>query len=124
MRTVIGVVLFVVLVFQARAADPKPIVVGVGQEFEIVLDSPADSSRHWLLSKPLDENLLKEAGRDYRRRPPAKGHSGICEVLRYRALTKGKAEVHLKFASLFEREQPATLRTNFVVLITDKATKP
>jgi len=124
MRVVIRLLLFLLLGFAARAADPKPIVVGVGEEFEIVLDSPADPNRHWLLSKPLDGTRLKESGREYRKHTAGNAPPRTCEVLRYKALTKGKAEVHLKFASLFEQDQASKLRTNFVIVVTEPAAKP
>ena len=124
MRFVIGVLLCLFVEFGAGAADRKPIVVGVGQEFEIVLDSPSSSDRHWLLAKPLDGTRLKEAGRQYRRQARPNAPPRTCEVLRYRALTVGKAEVYLKFTSLFEQETAATPKTNFVVMITEAASKP
>jgi len=124
MRLAIGVLLGLFLQVGAGAAEPKPIVVGVGQEFEIVLDSPANSNGHWLLAKPLDETRLKASGRLYRKQPRPNAPPRTCEVLRYRALSVGKAEVHLKFGSLFEREHAATPKTNFVIVVTETATKP
>jgi hypothetical protein len=124
MRVVIGLLLFVLVGFSARAEDPKPILVGLGDEFEIVLDSPADANRHWLLSKPLDQTRLKESGREYRKHSASNSRPRTCEVLRYKALAKGKTEVHLKFASLFEQDQAVKLRTNFVIVVTEPATKP
>lgn len=118
MRFVLAGVFCVFLSWGALAADPKPIVVAVGEEFEVVLDSPSGADRQWLLSKPLDESLLKQAGRQYRNQPVSNAPARRCEALRYKAVAKGKAELHLKFASLFEKDQSSVRKTNFVVVIT------
>ncbi len=125
MRFLAGPALVMMLLLSAKGADPKPILVSVGEEFEIVLDSPAaGADRHWLLSKPLDESRVKQLGREYRKAPVTNSRPRTCEVLRYQAVSKGKAEVHLKFASLFEENAKASRTTNFVVVIEQAAPKP
>ena len=104
-----------VCAFFCQAAEPKPITVTAGQEFEITLDSPSGNDHQWLLSKPLDENRLKQSDRRYKR-----GTAGArgCEVLRYKAVAEGKTQIHLQYASLWDKSQGASQSTNFVVVIT------
>jgi hypothetical protein len=119
MRLLLVLLLPFLCALRATAAESKPITATVGQQFEIVLDSPGDSDRQWLLCSPLDETLLKASGREYRKstQPTARGKT--FEVLRYKALAPGKAEIHLKFAALFAQNEAAAVRTNFVVIITE-----
>ncbi len=123
MRLLLTFCLLFLVGLETRASEPKPIAVGVGEEFEIVLESPRGADRQWLLAKPLDESLLKQSGREYRNRPASNAQLRTCEVLRYKALAKGKTEVHLKFASLFVRDQNPAATTNFVVVITKPSAK-
>ncbi len=118
MRLLIPFVGLLLLAGRADAADPKPITVGVGEEFEIVLESPPGANRQWLLAKPLDEVRLQQSGRGYRNHP-GPNRPRTCEVLRYKAVSKGKAEVHLKYASVFEQQPSAVPTTNFVIVITE-----
>jgi predicted secreted protein len=102
-------------VFIVSAAEPKPIMVAAGQEFEITLESPSGSDHQWLLSKPLDENRLKQSDRKYKR-----GQAGGAgsEVLRYKAIAEGKTQIHLQYAKLWDKSQAPAVSTNFVVVIT------
>ncbi len=117
MRLLLSLLCLMIVTMGAAAGDPQPIMVAVGEEFELVLDSPADSNRQWLLSKPLDERL-QQCGRRYRNNPGPDARPRTCEVLKYKAVATGRAEVHLKFASLQEREQAPPRSTNFVVIVT------
>src|SRR5579859_92090 len=106
------------LLCTVRAAEPKPILVAMGQEFKIALESNPSSGNQCLISKPLDENLVKLLGSEYKRgRPGAGGVSGN-EILSFKALSEGKAQIHLKYGRLWERDAGPTRTTNFVVVIT------
>ncbi len=110
-------------VLTAAAAAPKPITVAVGQEFELVLESPPASNCQWLLSQPLDETHLQQRGREYRRAAPSGTRWRGCEVLRYKALAEGKTQIHLKYASLWQESSHPTLSSNFFVVITNAASQ-
>src|ERR1700757_5193518 len=99
--------------FGLAAAEPKPITVAAGQEFEVTLESPSGSDHQWLLAKPLNESYLKQSERRYKR-----GGGGGSEVLRYKAIAEGKTQIHLQYASLWEKGATPLQSTNFVVIIT------
>lgn len=107
----------------AAAAEPKPVKVAVGQEFELVLDSPPGAGSEWLLSEPLDAGRIQQLGRSYRRRMPSGGKARGWEVLRYRALAEGKTQIHLKYASAWQENSQGVLKTNVVVVITNAPAK-
>jgi len=102
-------------------AAEKPISVGIGQEFKIVLESNASTGNQWLMARPLDDRMLKLLGTEYKRgRPGTVGASGN-EVLSFRALGEGKTQIHLKYAKLWEKDAAAVFTTNFVVVISKTA---
>ena len=92
-------------------AEPKPIQATVGQEFKIVLSSTGSTDYQWLLARPLDESLLKQAGRSFERR------GGGCECLLFRAVAEGRTEIRLKYDRLWEKSVTPARTTNFVVVI-------
>jgi predicted secreted protein len=99
------------------AAGEKPISVGVGQEFKIVLASNSSTGNQWLMARPLDDRFLKLLGSEYKRgRPGAVGASGN-EVLSFKALGEGKTQIYLKYAKLWEKDATPAQTTNFVVVI-------
>ena len=104
------------------AAEPKPIAATVGQDFKIALESSPTSGYQWLLAKPLDETLLKQAGKSYDRRGPNSAGTG-CEWLTFKAIAEGKTEIHLKYDRLWEQTAAPARRTNFVVVITKSVHK-
>jgi predicted secreted protein len=104
------------------AAEPKPIAAIVGQNFKITLDSNPSSGYQWLLAKPLNETLVKQAGRSYDRRAPNPSGMG-CECLIFKAISEGKTEIHLKYDRLWEQTAAPARRTNFVVVITKSVSK-
>lgn len=115
MKSLIVLVASFLCIAALQAAEPKPITVVAGQEFEITLESPSSGDHQWLLSKPLDESRIKQADRRYKR--GAAGGRG-CEILRYKALAEGKTQIHLQYVSLWDKSQAPTRNTNFVVVVT------
>jgi len=115
MRSMIVAWLCLFCTFGLAAADPKPITVAAGQEFEVTLESPSGSDHQWLLAKPLNGSYLKQSERRYKR--GAGGGRGS-EVLRYKAIAEGKTQIHLQYASLWEKGRAPLQSTNFVVIIT------
>ncbi len=111
-------------VFSSFAAEQKPIVVPVGQEFERVLESSSANDSQWLLARPRDEVHLKQAGREYKSSNRPNTRTPGFEVLRYKAVAEGKTQIHLKYASLWKESQAPARSTNFVIVITNSATRP
>jgi predicted secreted protein len=112
------VVLLSVLFFTllGNAAEPKPITVAAGREFKIALESNPSTGNQWLIARPLDDNLLKLLGTEYKRGGTGAGSVGK-DVLSFKALAEGKTQIHLKYGRLFERDAGPTRSTNFVVVI-------
>ncbi len=98
-------------VMTGLTAEQKPIQATVGQEFKIVLPSTGSADYQWLLARPLDENLLKQAGRSFDRR------GGGSECLVFRAVAEGRTEIRLKYDRLWEKSAAPARMTNFVVVI-------
>jgi predicted secreted protein len=117
MQLLLAVLVSLTLLVGAKAAEQKPITVNVGQEFELVLETPPGNNHQWLLSSPLDESKLKQAGREYVRRHPSVTSGRGCEVLRYKAVGEGKIQISLKYAPLFEKSATPVATTNVVVII-------
>ncbi len=106
------------LTYAAAAAEPKPITVGLGQEFKIALESTPSSGHQWLIARPLDESLLKLLGTEYKRGRPGRAGAEGHEILSFKALGEGKTQIQLKYGRLWERDSGPTRTTNFVVVIT------
>ncbi len=119
----LGVLLLLAVPLTSGAGEPKPIVASVGEEFEIALESPGGAGRVWLLSKPLDEQRVKQVGRELRRHFQTNAPPRVSEVFRYKALAEGKTEIHLRFGTLLEQERVPARNTNFVVMIRQPRTK-
>jgi predicted secreted protein len=112
---------FALSLSSALSAEPKPISVAVGQEFKLSLESNASTGNQWLIARPLDEQLVKLLGTEYKRgRPGNQGGTGN-EVLSFKALAEGRTHIHLKYGKLFERDAVPARTTNFVVVITRSA---
>lgn len=105
------------------AAEPKPITAVVGQEFKIALESNPTTGYQWLLAKPLNESLVKQAGRVYERPNPRQAGAAGCEVLKFTAVAEGRTEIQLKYARLWDGGAASTRNTNFVVVITREQAK-
>ncbi len=105
------------------AAEVKPISASVGQEFKIVLESNPSTGYQWLLAKPLNESMVKQAGRTYERPNPRQVGAPGSEVLKFTALCEGRTEIQLKYARLWENSGAPLRSTNFVVVITKEQAK-
>ena len=114
-------VLSLVLSVPAMAADPKPIAAVVGDEFKITLESNPSTGNQWLIAKPLDAQLLKLLGSDFKRGRPGTPGGGGHEILSFKALGEGRTQIHLKYGRLWEQDVAPARTTNFTVVITRTA---
>jgi len=118
MRLLLSFLLPLCCLTAAGAAEPKPINVTVGEKFKIELETDLTTGCQWLLSKPLDENLLKIVGKpSYRRSPRNGGAQPSFEVLTFNAVRQGKTVIHLKYDQLWKKTGAAVRFTNIVVVI-------
>jgi predicted secreted protein len=119
MKRLVSIFVSLVCLAAGTASDPKPILVGVNQEFKIALESDPSTGNQWLMARPLNENLLKLLGSEFKRgRANASGSAGS-EILRFKALSDGKTQIYLKYSRLWQGDAVAALSTNFVVVITN-----
>ena len=107
--------------YSPAIAAEKPISVGVGQEFKIVLESNSSTGNQWLMARPLDERLLKLLGSEYKRGRPGAVAAAGNEILSFKALGEGKTQIHLKYGKLWEGDTAPARTTNFVVVISSTA---
>lgn len=118
MRKLLVLIMGSCLLCSTRAAEQKPITVALGQEFKIALESTPSTGNQWLIARPLDEGLLKLLRSEYQRGRPSKPGAAGNEILSFKALGEGKTQIHLKYASLWQKEASPARTTNFVVVIT------
>jgi len=118
MKTIALAVTVLVSAWAGHSAEPKPIRAAVGQEFKLTLESNPSTGNQWLIARPLDEQLLKLLGSEYRRGRPGAAGAGGYDILSFKALSEGKTQIHLKYGRLWERDTTPARTTNFVVVIT------
>ncbi len=101
----------------AGAAESKPRVVKVGQEFTIRLQSNATTGYKWQFAKPPDENFLKLLRSDYKHPASKLVGAGGEEIWTFKALTEGKTTIELNYVRPWEKDTKPAQSTNFVVVI-------
>lgn len=111
-------------VFGEEYTDPAvPIEVKVGEVFVIALPSTAGTGYGWRLAAGLDGTILKLEGSRFEsptgRRLAKVGRRGAKgkELLTFRALKEGKAEIALKYSRIWEKEKPPAEEATFSVLV-------
>jgi inhibitor of cysteine peptidase len=101
----------------AMAAEPKPIMVTVGQEFKISLQYNTSTGYQWQFGKPPDEKFLKLLGTEYKRPASKLLGAGGDEIWAFKAVAKGKTRLELNYVRPWETGSPPAQRTNFVIII-------
>src|ERR1700676_3833531 len=104
MKTIALAFTVLVSAWAGQSAEPKPIRAVVGQEFKLTLESNPSTGNQWLIARPLDEQLLKLLGSEYRRGRPGAAAAGGYELLSFKALSEGKTQIRLKYGRLWERD--------------------
>lgn len=100
-------------------ANPDvPIEVKAGQEFTIALESNRTTGYGWQLAEPLDENILKLVGSEYRSSAttPLPGAGGK-EIWTFKAVAPGKTTVSLKYVRPWEKNVPPIQTAAFAVVV-------
>jgi len=105
------------------AEKAAPITAEVGDEFTIKLESKLTEGCQWLLDKPADPKMLKYLRVEFKRTPTkTAGMKGV-EILTFKAVGQGTAEVCLKYDRLMDKSSVSNEKTNFVVRVVAQGSK-
>jgi predicted secreted protein len=105
------------------AEKAAPITTEVGEEFTIKLESKLTEGCQWLLDKPTDPRMLKYVRVEFKRTPTkTAGMKGV-EILTFKAVGQGTAEVCLKYDRLMDKNSVSNEKTNFLVRVVAQGTK-
>ena len=97
-------------------SDPAtPITVKVGEDFAIGVDSNRTTGYQWQLAEPLDKNVLKLVGIEYKPPQSRRIGAGGKDVITIKAVGKGKAQVSLKYVRPWEKDVPPAKKLTFAV---------
>ena len=101
----------------AQAGEPKPILVTVGQEFEITLPSNPTTGYRWAIDQAPDARLVRVLKSYYKRSDSKLMGAGGNMTWTFKALAAGQTEMKLKYARPWEKMEPPAQSTNYVVVI-------
>jgi inhibitor of cysteine peptidase len=97
-------------------ADPgAPISVKAGEDFVISLDSNRTTGYQWQLAEPLDKNILKLAGIEYKAPKTDLIGAGGKDLVTLKAVGKGKAQVNLRYVRPWEKDAAPAKKVTFSV---------
>lgn len=101
-----------------RFSDPAvPVTVGAGKEFSLVLDGNRTTGYAWAVDSIIDGKVVKQVGTDYRQ-PSTKGvGAGGADILKFRAVGKGKTVIGVRYARPWEKGVEPLRRAAFVVIV-------
>jgi predicted secreted protein len=84
--------------------DPdKPIVITVGQQFSVVLDSNPTTGYQWQIAEPLNESMVLLVGTDYQATPTNRVGAGGRQIFNFQALGAGKTSIGLAYHRSWEK---------------------
>ena len=99
-------------------ADPrKPLKVMVGQEFTLRLASNRTTRYQWQLAEPPDEGIVKLVGTRYVEPKTKLAGAGGEEAWSFKAVSKGKALIAMKYVRPWEKNTAPTKSTVVVVQV-------
>jgi predicted secreted protein len=82
-----------------------------------VLDSNRTTGYGWSLDGSVDKSVVKLIGSDYRQPSTKAMGAGGADVLKFRAVGKGKAVVFLRYARPWEKGVEPVRRAAFVIIV-------
>lgn len=92
-------------------------LVEVGQEFDIALESSPTTGYRWQFIEPLDEEILELVGSEYESPEDERVGSGGKEVLTFRAVSQGETRISLGYKRPWERDVTPERTRTFVVVV-------
>jgi inhibitor of cysteine peptidase len=95
----------------------EPLVVAVGREFTITLESNPSTGYQWQLAKPLDGEIVKRVGSEYQA-PETKllGAPGK-EVWTFKGVGPGSTAIELNYLRPWEKNMPPVASRTFRVVV-------
>lgn len=101
-----------------KFSDPAVVVtVKAGGEFSLTLDSNRTTGYGWALDRPVDKNVVMQVGADYRKPSTKQIGAGGADILKFRAVGKGKAVVVLRYARPWDESVEPARKAAFVVIV-------
>lgn len=101
-----------------KFSDPAvAVTVKAGGEFSLTLDSNRTTGYGWAVEGAVDEKIVKQVGTDYRRPSTKQVGAGGADILKFRAVGKGKTVVFLRYARPWEKGVEPPRKTAFVVVV-------
>ena len=101
----------------AQASPIKPLKVMVGQEFTLRLASNRTTGYQWQLAEPPDEGIVKLVGTRYVEPKTKLAGAGGEEAWSFKAVSKGKALIAMKYVRPWEKNTAPTKSTVVVVQV-------
>lgn len=92
------------------------IKAGANEEFRITLDSNATTGFEWDFAAPLDDSVVRFVSKVYEGPKTQLMGAGGKEVWTFRAVSRGKTEIHLKYSRPWE-EGPAARNAVYSVVV-------
>jgi inhibitor of cysteine peptidase len=101
-----------------KFSDPAvPVTVAAGKEFSLVLDSNRTTGYGWDVEGAVDGKIVKQVGSDYRQPSTKLVGAGGADILKFRAVGKGKTVVALRYARPWEKNVEPARKALFVVIV-------
>jgi predicted secreted protein len=101
-----------------KYSDPAvPVTVKQGTVFSLVLDSNRTTGYGWSVEGSVDKSVVKLIGSDYRQPSTKLVGAGGADVLKFRAVGKGKTVVFLRYARPWEKGVEPVRRAAFVIIV-------
>ena len=87
-------------------SDVNSINVRVGENFALTLESNHTTGYGWEPARPIDENIIKYIGTEYRQKETKLIGAGGLEIWSFQAIHEGNTRILLKYARPWEKEKP------------------
>jgi len=99
-----------------KISDPTmPIEVKIGQEFVINLESNPNTSYHWQLAEPVNEDILQVIKSGYKSKIENLAGADGQGIWVFKAVKQGKTKISFKYMR-WQTEFPVAKTHNYVVL--------
>ncbi|MFH1079856.1 MAG: protease inhibitor I42 family protein [Pseudomonadota bacterium] len=110
-------------------SDPAaPVAVREGQAFALTLRSNPTTGYIWQLAAPLNENILRFAGNEYRSDKTGRMGAGGREIWTFKTVGSGETCISLKYARPWEKETAPAKTVQFRIIsdgdMKEKGEKP
>ncbi len=99
-------------------SDPaKPLIIPAGNEFTLTLESNRTTGYQWQLAGAPDETLVQLVGNKYELPDTRLIGAGGREVWTFKAVGKGRTEIHLEYVRPWEKDVPPVKEAVFTVVV-------